>query len=199
MRFLLIDLGSDGIVYATDSPIVANSLKQGFTDVSLRPIFPTHANFSKLTHDSVKQNSFTMNDHTNTANINETPLASYLEIKRLCYLRERLMIFLLNSAKANIGKTVLYPYSDITSLVKVELLKGAESEAIAEYAAISGIDFETARSELTVMLDSETQVKIRMMALVNKHTRLINKITRQGEFDDAIAAMNLDFYKSSWL
>lgn len=198
MRFLLIDIATDGIVFATNSPIVANSLKRGFTDLYLRPMFPTHSNFTKLTHEAVQHHSFIMNGHTNTATITDSPSTSYLEIKRLCYLRETLILFLLYSAKANIGKTVIYPYSDVTSLVKTELLN-EDSQAIAEYAAISDIDLETAKSELRVMIDSETQIKIRMMALVNKHTRLINNITKQQEFNSAIESMNLDFFKSSWL
>jgi hypothetical protein len=198
MRFLLIDLGCDGIVFATDSPIIANSLKQGFTDVILRPMFPIHQDFHKLTHDSVKQSSFIMNDHKNSVSFTSTPLTSYLEIKRLCYLRERMMMFLLYSARSYVSKTVLYPYSDVTPLVKTELLN-TDSVAIAEYAAISGIDIETAKAELTVMLDSETQIKVRMMALVNKHTRKINQITKVDQLDAAVSEMNHDFFKSSWL
>lgn len=190
MKAILVDYSNEGILYVTSDPTVANLLKKGLIDTSVRLVWPWHACYNDIT-----QSRISGGEHwwiSTQFQLNKLSLDAcndvYMERLRLVGLRSRLMEALLVHVKHAARFTHLSPWSGFENSLDLAIRDSDPdsdtwSNGVRYYSDICNIEPRFAYREIGMMLSHVNDTKLRLFAHLMNYSNKINQVTSSSERD----------------
>lgn len=193
---LLIDHNNLGILYVSQDVTVVNFLKEGFLEGTVRTIFPSYLDSSQANPQTYIENQELSTRHvswTNNGNklVNlpeEYITDDFLKNKKLAAIRAPFMTKLVsrvNGLLKDKSLTMPFPHSFDSALQTAIDASNPQMQVwhrdILEMARILGWTPEMVYKDTKLKLESSNSFKVKVYALTNKFSSLINKCTTTEE------------------
>lgn len=193
MKIILVDYCNDGIIYVSDSIVVANLLKRGLVDTDIFALSPSNPAFDKINRTSILNNTSHISlqwkslDAKTMSEESKNPI--YLERKKLCTLRAPIM-----------ERLVRYTFTaSLTS--KITIWEGFEnnlefaltgcdpesntySNAVLEYAHINNVDPAIAFREIKLQTENINSLKMKIYSYQKYFSDKINLATTEEQIKE---------------
>lgn len=207
MKYIVDDYSNEGILFVGDNLPVANLVKGGLVDTSIRVLYPFHEAYKIVTREEL----FVNDKHlqvTKKLGIIDLPVSShnevYLERRRLVKLRFPLLEFLIRCTFMSTSTTRQSVWEGIENNMQFSLRDCNPetekwSDPVEEYALINQITPAEAYREISLQVNNIHSIKMRAYAFQKYYGTKINSITTEAEREALWIEMTDIFFKDTWI
>ena len=206
MKYLIIDISNDGIVWFGTSLPVVNAIRRGLLDCDLFIIREEQDSYNKLLSTLVQSQNlkFDFKKFTFIEMPNNGVNDLFLEKKRLADLRSSSMINLFKWSFGSTRKMSISHIFGIENDITVSLLESDPNNnkynhSITEYSDIMEISVEEGYKELKLLSDNFRTQKIRMFAYTEYFLNKINNSYTKEHLNQINEEMNRKFNLDLWI
>ena len=193
MKIILVDYCNDGIIYVSDSIVVANLLKKGLVDTDIFALIPSNPAFNKINRNEILSDvshvalQWKSLDAVSMSEESKNPV--YLERKRLCNLRapamERLVRYTFTASLTS--KITIWEGFENNldfALTGCDPESNTYSNAVLEYAHINNVDTSVAFREIKLQTENINSSKMKIYSYQKYFSDKINLATTKEQIDE---------------
>lgn len=207
MKYIIDDYSNEGILFVGDNIVVANMVKSGLVDTSIRVLYPFHDAYKIVNRVDLFENDKHF-QVTKKLGIIDLPESSwnevYLERRRLVKLRYPLMEFLARCTYMSTSTTKQSVWEGIENNMQFSLRDcdpstDTFSDTVQEYAHINEISPAAAYREISLQVNNIHSIKMRAYAFQQHFATKINNVTDKDQQKAIADEMTDIFFKDTWI